>query len=318
MRKIALLLLFNYGFMSAQTKTVVTVYGEKVTINPNGIGDNLGNHTATTTLNLNNNNIDNVSTIFVKKEARLLDKNAGNSNYFSLNKNNAIFGIYNSLTAGNALSINETSSKTTFVTTQITKGTDGSLPQKDNVLTSTDKNGNTAWTPLVKVKNALTFQFLNYSTGNSQYNAAAFNEVPGLTATYTAPATGILNVCANLYSIVPNGVVTKTPTSVKTEMHITVTASWGTDILGSGASTITTALPSAFTNGGGNFPAVTTIMCQMPVTEGETYTFTVLAKTGDTTTAGVGSAVGNYTNGSVTTYSTLMGTLVTDPDYFVN
>ncbi|GAA6764625.1 hypothetical protein AAFH68_05560 [Flavobacterium sp. CGRL1] len=316
MRKIALLLLLNYGFMSAQTKTVVTTYGEKITINPNGIGDNLGNHTATTTLNLNNNDISNVSTIFIKKEAQLFDKNTGNSNYFSLNKNNGIFGIYNSNTASNALSISEISSKTTFVTTQITKGTDGSLPQKDNVLISTDTNGNTAWSPLVKVKDALTFQFLNYSTGSSQYNAAAYNDVPGLTATYTAPATGILNLYANLYSIVPNGVVTKTPTSVKTEMKIIVTASWGSDMIGGGASTITTALPSAFTNGGGNFPAVTTIMGQMPVTEGETYTFTVLAKTADTTTAGVGSAVGNYVNGSVTTYSTLMGNLATDPGYF--
>ena len=35
MRKIALLLLLNCGFIGAQTKTVVTQYGEKVTISPN-------------------------------------------------------------------------------------------------------------------------------------------------------------------------------------------------------------------------------------------------------------------------------------------
>ncbi|SHH25364.1 hypothetical protein SAMN05444388_108140 [Flavobacterium johnsoniae] len=313
MRRVALILLLNYSFMSAQTKTVVTTYGEKITIDPNGIGDNLGNHTATTTLNLNNNDISNVSTIFIKKEAQLFDKNTGNSNYFSLNKNNGIVGIYNSNTTGNALSINEVSSKTTFVTTQITKGTDGSLPQKDNVLISTDSNGNTAWLPLVKVKDALTFQFLNYSTGNSQYNTATFNDVPGLMVTYTAPVTGILSLQANLYTIIPDGVVTKTPTSVKTEMVLMVN---GNQTIKGGASTITTATPSAFVNGGGNFPETTTILGQIPVTAGQTYTITVQARTADTTTATVGTCVGNYVHtegvNSFSAYSTLMGTLFTD------
>ncbi|GAA6764623.1 hypothetical protein AAFH68_05540 [Flavobacterium sp. CGRL1] len=312
MKKIALLVVFNCAFMYAQIKTVLTPYGEKVNINLSPLGDNLGNHTATTTLNLNNNNISNISNIYIKKEAQFLDQSGSNTNYFSLSKNNGTFGIYNSLVAGNALSIDEITSKTTLVSAQIPKGTDASLPQKDDIAVSTDANGNVIWKPLMRIKGATMFQFFVQADQNSKFNSASFNTVSRMESIpYTAPVTGVLLLEANLISTVPDVFLTKSPTVVKTEMVVMVN---GTPV-GYGSSLITTSPVSTFANGTNIFPATTTIYCQVPVTEGTTYTISVQARTPDQTNGGsyVGIYYGKDSAGTQTTAaSTLIGTLVTN------
>ncbi|MGN7812767.1 hypothetical protein [Flavobacterium johnsoniae] len=312
MKKIALLLVLSSTFMSAQIKTVLSPYGEKVNINLSPPGDNLGNHTATTTLNLNNNDISNIADINIKKEAQFLDQNGISTNYFSLKKDNGTFGIYNSLLGSNALSIDETTSKTTMVEAQIPKGTDASLPQKDDIAVSTDANGNVIWKPLMRIKGATMFQFFIRADQNSKFNSAAFNPVSRMeNIPYTAPVTGVLYLEANLISTVPDIFLTKSPTVVKTEMAVMVD---GTPI-GYGSSLITTAPVSTFANKTDLFPATTTIYCQIPVTEGTTYSISVQARTPDQTNGGsyVGLYISKDSDGNPTTaFSTLLGTLVTD------
>lgn len=204
MKKITcILLLIQSGFMMAQTKTVVTQYGEKVTIHPfadngltanngfiqlggvltkpsvlttsssytlaiqglqagaitdkilvadaNGIlkwidrsalsGDNLGNHTATTTLNMAKNTINNVNTAY------FVDQVAANANSYGIYKNSGVLGFYNSLKSGNDLTIDESTRKTGVNNLSIYRGTDGSVPAAGYVATSADASGNVIWKP---------------------------------------------------------------------------------------------------------------------------------------------------------------------------
>lgn len=309
MKKTILLLLLNCGFLAAQTKTLITSYGEKVNIELSPSTDNLGNHTATETLNLDTHDIDNVSTIFIKKDAQFLDKNSGNSNSFSLNKNDGTFGIYNSSAANNPLSIDETSSKTTLLSAQITKNANNFAlsPQKASVAVSGNENGDVDWKPLYKVKGATTFQVVKYSDGNSIYNSKTFNEIPGLTFTYTAPANGYLIIETNLYTVIPDAAANATPTSVKTEMAVTVNGLVNTY----GTSLITTTDSSEFLNGGGDVPEFTATQSQYLVLERGTYTISVRARTADQTNSDVGSSVGIYKAADGTQYvSSLLLTLV--------
>ncbi|KUJ62108.1 hypothetical protein AR687_08770 [Flavobacteriaceae bacterium CRH] len=209
MKKITcMLLLIHGGFMIAQTKTVVTPNGEKVTISPfannglsqnngftqlggaltkasvltttssntlaiqglqagaatdnvlvndsNGVlkyvprasftgADNLGNHIATMDLNMSNKNITNIFNAYIKNEAQIADRVTSNTNYFGIYKNNGLFGIWNNIKSTNALTIDETTNKTTLTSAQIAKGTDGGLPQPNYIATSIDDAGNIKW-----------------------------------------------------------------------------------------------------------------------------------------------------------------------------
>lgn len=209
MRKFTcLLLLIQSSLIIAQTKTVVTPFGEKVTISPyannglstnngfiqlggaltqpsmltttpsytlaiqglqtgsasdnvlvtdtNGVlkyvartsfagADNLGNHIATQDLNMSSKNILNIYNGYFKNEAQILDRVTTNSNYFGIYKNNGLFGIWNNLKSLNALTIDETTNKTTLISAQITKGTDGVVPAANFIATAADANGNVVW-----------------------------------------------------------------------------------------------------------------------------------------------------------------------------
>ncbi|KUJ62109.1 hypothetical protein AR687_08775 [Flavobacteriaceae bacterium CRH] len=192
----------------AQTKTVVTQFGEKVTISPyannglstnngfiqlggaltqqsvltttasftlaikglqtgtdsdnilvtdaNGVlkyvsrsgfggADNLGNHIATMDLNMSNKNITNIFNAYIKNEAQIADRATSNTNYFGIYKNNGLFGIWNNIKSTNALTIDETTNKTTLTSAQIAKGTDGGLPQPNYLAVSADGAGNILW-----------------------------------------------------------------------------------------------------------------------------------------------------------------------------
>ncbi len=202
MKKIIyLLLLFQSGFMMAQTETMITVNGKKVSINPNTLntanngltaangnvqlggalvkpstitttsdftlaiaglqtdvnadnivvtdangilktvprssftGDNLGNHTATKSLEMSTKNILNIKNAYIKNEVQLSDKNTANTKYFGLYKNDGIFGIWNSNKNINAISIDETTNNTGFASSISFPDTDAS---KILFLSSTD------------------------------------------------------------------------------------------------------------------------------------------------------------------------------------
>ncbi|MBS7255982.1 hypothetical protein [Flavobacterium branchiicola] len=208
MKKILLtLLIIQSGFMMAQTKTLVTINGEKVQINPNApgtadngltvtsgniqlggallqpttltttsaatlalkglqdgsstdnvlvadangvlkwvnrssflaAGDNLGNHTATTNLDMTKHNVNNVNT------ANFADQVTANTNTYGLSKNNGNFTLYNGLKSGNDLLVNETTRKTSVNNLAITTSTDGNLPAANYLATSADANGNVVW-----------------------------------------------------------------------------------------------------------------------------------------------------------------------------
>ncbi|MBF4466892.1 hypothetical protein [Flavobacterium sp. LC2016-12] len=184
MKKIIyLLFLLQAGLLAAQTETLVTVNGKKVTVNPNALStadnglttdngnlqlggeltkstvltttptstlaltglqtgvetnnivtvdangiltttlkqsltsDDLGNHTATEHLNISNKHIQNIQTAFINNGLEVLDRTTSNTKYFSLNKDNGLFSIWNSGTSSNALSIDETNNNTSFAST---------------------------------------------------------------------------------------------------------------------------------------------------------------------------------------------------------
>lgn len=127
-----------------------------------GGADNLGNHIATLDLNMSSKNILNIYNGYFKNEAQILDRVTTNTNYFGIYKNNGLFGIWNNMKSSNALTIDETTNKTTLASAQITKGTDGSTPTPGAIATAGDINGNIIWTTPQTVAGAIAgvYEFL--------------------------------------------------------------------------------------------------------------------------------------------------------------
>ncbi|QOG04998.1 collagen-like protein [Flavobacterium sp. MDT1-60] len=94
---------------------------------------------------MSSKNITNISNAYIKNEAQIADRITSNTNYFGIYKNNGSLGIWNNLKSTNALTIDETTNKTTLTSAQIAKGTDGSIPAAGSVAVSTDANGNIRW-----------------------------------------------------------------------------------------------------------------------------------------------------------------------------
>ncbi|WP_291141923.1 hypothetical protein [Flavobacterium sp. UBA7680] len=110
-----------------------------------GAGDNLGNHTATTNLNMSIKNINNIYNADIKNTLQIFDRVPENTNVFGLYKNNGTFGIYNNSKAGNDLTIDEVTRKTGVNNLSIYRGTDGSVPAAGLVAVSADGSGNVVW-----------------------------------------------------------------------------------------------------------------------------------------------------------------------------
>jgi len=102
-------------------------------------GDNLGNHTATTTLDMAKNTINNVNTVY------FTDQVGANTNKYGIYKNNGSFRFWSDKSGGDDFSIDETTRKTTVNNLSIGKGTDGSAPAAGFIATSLDSNGNIVW-----------------------------------------------------------------------------------------------------------------------------------------------------------------------------
>ncbi|QOG02385.1 hypothetical protein [Flavobacterium sp. MDT1-60] len=365
MRKITcLLLLIQFGFINAQTKTVVTQNGEKLAISPyannglsanngfiqlggslitpsvlatsstntlaftglqsgstadnvlvtdaNGVlkyvsrssfggADNLGNHIATMDLNMSTKSILNIQNAYIKNEAQISDRVTTNTNYFGIYKNNGFFGIWNNLKSTNALTIDESTNKTTLTSAQIAKGTDGLAPLAGYVAMANDNNGNVVWRPLAEVSGTSSIQFFQQSTGKSTEGSTTWNNVPGFAnMTYKAPADGDMVVTIILYSALNQNPSAGTPAMTNTQMQFTVN---GTAVA-YGMST-----PIGVSGAGFN-PECTTVIAKFSVIKGTTYTFNVQARdVWKSNTAG--AYVGTFTWTSYSSPSTIMGMLIT-------
>ncbi|SEO62392.1 hypothetical protein SAMN04487978_3235, partial [Flavobacterium sp. fv08] len=108
-------------------------------VNASTIGDNLGNHTATTTLNMNKNIINNINVAY------FADQIAANTNAYGIFKNNGALGIYNNSKSGNDLTISEATRRTWVNNLAIGLGTDGAGPAAGSVAVAADVSGNVVW-----------------------------------------------------------------------------------------------------------------------------------------------------------------------------
>jgi len=279
------------------------------TLARNIAADNLGNHTATMTLNMSNYDITNVKNLSLKSDLRIYDSNTSFPNPFVVNKNNGNFSIGQDY-ATPLLTINETTSKTNVLRLQITQGTDGNAPVADYIAAAADTNGNVIWKPVSETTGAVRLQFNLQSTGLSADNSDTYTDVPGLSNyTYVAPSDGILMLQSILYSMITGPVtITTTPVMAKTQMKIFVN---GMDIDNTELIATNTGANSAdYQNGGTMLPETSNINVQIPVTKGQTYVISVQARTVEKlSNGGVGTSVGTYTLDDVQIPSTLVGTL---------
>ncbi|WP_343618093.1 hypothetical protein [Flavobacterium sp.] len=285
------------------------------TIPRNSIADNLGNHTATMNLNMNNNDINNAKTIYLKSDLQFADKTTSNLNTITLNKNNGVFNITNS-NGTTPLSIDETTSKTTLTAAQISKGTDTFLPSTDQVATALDASGNVIWKSLNQIKGAMVPQFILRSTGTSTYNSDVYSDIPGLSNyDYIPTASGTLILDASLYSIITGGTYAGPgPIMAKTWMvlYINGVTPGGNNSPFAMATNIAPGNPTDYANGGKEWATSSKIYVVIPVTKGTKYTISIRARTverlkGATT---FGTYAGTYNNSGYGVSSSLVGTLV--------
>ncbi|QSW91389.1 hypothetical protein J0383_11430 [Flavobacterium endoglycinae] len=285
------------------------------TIPRNSVADNLGNHTATMNLNMNNNDINNAKTIYLKSDLQFADKTTSNLNTITLNKNNGIFNITNS-NGTTPLSIDETTSKTTITAAQITKGTDGTGVAADQVATALDASGNVIWKSLNQIKGAMVPQFILRSTGTSAYNSDVYSDIPGLSNyDYIPTASGTLILDASLYSIITGGTYAGPgPIMAKTWMvlYINGVSPGGNNSPFAIATNIAPGNPTDYANGGKEWATSSKIYVVIPVTKGTKYTISIRARTverlkGATT---FGTYAGTYNNSGYGVSSSLVGTLV--------
>lgn len=124
-------------------------------------GDNLGNHTATTALNMVKNNINNINSAY------FVDRVAANTISYGIYKDNGKLGFFNSSKGGNDLTIDDTTRKVSVDNMSIFKGTDGNGALAGYVATAADASGNIVW------KAPSTASIMGVKTINSNYTVAA-------------------------------------------------------------------------------------------------------------------------------------------------
>ncbi len=184
------------------TDSVVTadINGNLRKIAMSSMGDNLGNHRATTTLHMANNNIDSIYNAYIQYALVIRDRNAGYTKDFILYKNNGTFGIYNNTNSRNELSIDSATGKTTLTSAAISKGTDGSVPGAGSIATSADVSGNIIWKPASSLGSA------SVSSPNATINISGTNTVLGATTVDIKPGANNTVMTTN-----GSGVVTWVP-----------------------------------------------------------------------------------------------------------
>ncbi|MFH6942847.1 hypothetical protein [Flavobacterium sp. FlaQc-50] len=104
----------------------------------------LSGGTMTGDLNMGNHDITNANQITANFQMIIKDRLATNTKGFSLYKQSGKFSIW-SVDISDALSIDDTTGKTTLTSLAIGKGTDGVAPLTGQVATAADANGNIVW-----------------------------------------------------------------------------------------------------------------------------------------------------------------------------
>ncbi len=182
-----------------------------------------------------------------------------------------------------------------------TAGNPGTTGQ---VLTSNGSSSAPIWANMSAVKGLSSVQFfvLSTSTSHSTTGSTTFNNVPGLSYSYTAPADGVLIVQLTLYSASGGGSGTTDPAFTNTQMVFNVNGV---------ATAYGMSTPVGRVSVGAN-PDCTTILCKFNVVQGQVYALNVQAR--DLLNSGVsgGSYVGTFLWNGYTQQSTMMGTLITN------
>lgn len=162
--------------------------------------DNLGNHIATQNLEMSNYNILNIKNAYIKNEAQFADRITSNTNYFGIYKNNGSFGIWNNLKNANALTIDETTNKTTLTSAQIAKGTDGAAPQAGYIATSANANGDIVWIAAHAAAGAIDGVYEFLGTNQISVPAGTTTKVPMNGSSFTLNKSGKVLIT---YSLLP-------------------------------------------------------------------------------------------------------------------
>jgi hypothetical protein len=205
-----------------ETNNILTVDTNGIletTVKENLTSDNLGNHTAYKNLEMSNKDIQNTQTAFINNNLDILDKITSNTKYFSINKDNGMFNIWNSGTSSNALSIDQTNNRTAFSSTIGFPYADGIKIMFTNNKDATRIDHSSGWivgtiSGQKTLANSGQFNWSNYS------NSGAQKEIMLLTSTgiglgTTAP-TAAMHVKATADPILLEGLTASaTATNLK-------------------------------------------------------------------------------------------------------
>ncbi len=183
----------------------------------------------------------------------------------------------------------------------------GNSGNAGQVLISNGVGAAPSWQDLQTAKGVSSIQFNVSSSGKSTAGSLSFNDVPGLNYSYIAPANGTLIIELVLYTALdgngPGGAGQAGLTLLSnTQMQLLVNNS----IVARGVST-PLGISTNFNNG-----ECTNILYQMAVTKGTTYNLNVQAQDIWDNNLTVGAYVGTVTNGTYSSPSTMIATLISN------
>ncbi|WP_125722569.1 hypothetical protein [Flavobacterium ustbae] len=187
---------------------VITVNGKGTSAEPYAIsGDNLGNHTATTTLNMANKDIDNINNAFVNYELKLRDRTTTNTKYYGFNKVNGVLGVFNSNKQGNDIEVDEGTRKTTLNNIAISNGTTANnKPLAGYVAISVDDKGSVDWKDPATIGTKQVQA--DWNTINTSDASFIKNKPAAVTGAETKVKAGTAPITGNLVTVTGTGTAT--------------------------------------------------------------------------------------------------------------
>lgn len=180
--------------------------------------------------------------------------------------------------------------------------TAGSAGSAGQVLVSQGAGTPPIWNSLQGLSGQSSIAFNVFSSGKSVNGSTTFNSIPGLNYTYTAPANGVLLIQANVYTAL--GANGGTGTFVFTNTQIAIKVN-GNEIF-YGMSTPMGA-PEATSN-----PETTTIIGQINVVKGQTYTLDTVVKDVYKYNSTTGAYAGTFSWNGFSSQSSIIATLITN------
>lgn len=106
--------------------------------------NNLGNHTATRVLKMENNSIDNVNNVVVNTQILMSYSPTKGTDYSSFAKKRGHFTFWGDITRFSFL-IDETTGTSSMLSAALTKGTDNSAPSEGDIVTVANNDGDIVW-----------------------------------------------------------------------------------------------------------------------------------------------------------------------------